>query len=67
MKVVHPTPTHPELRLMPDDGNRYELIMIMEQSATKLADLTHAQSCGRRVMAPSNTPLTLGGQLCQKH
>ncbi len=26
MKAVHPTLTYPELRLMPDDGKRYELI-----------------------------------------
>jgi Uma2 family endonuclease len=26
MKLVHPTLTYPELRLMPDDGKRYELI-----------------------------------------
>ena len=26
MKVVQPTLTYPELRLMPDDGKRYELI-----------------------------------------
>jgi len=26
MKVVHPILTYPELRLMPDDGKRYELI-----------------------------------------
>ena len=26
MKLVQPTLTYPELRLMPDDGKRYELI-----------------------------------------
>src|SRR5215813_10022355 len=26
MKIVQPTLTYPELRLMPDDGKRYELI-----------------------------------------